>query len=72
MPRLEYFVVTETSSIDVTRNSVSIFHVLNDIYFDSLPDSLPSLAVISGWIHSEDEIKIIKNLTFVSNFTCQV
>jgi len=57
MPRLEYFVVAETSSIDVNRNSVSIFHVLNDIYFDSLPDSIPTLAVISGWIHSEAEIR---------------
>lgn len=57
MPRLEYFVVAESCSTDVNRNTVSIFHVLNELYVNTFPDHIPTLAVISGWIHSEAEIR---------------
>lgn len=57
MPRLEYFVVSESVSIDKNRNTVSIFHVMNKIGLSPLPGAIPMLSAISGWEFSETELK---------------
>ncbi len=57
MPRLEYFLVAESISLDRESDSVSIFHVLNDVPVRSLPTRLPQLATVSAWISSDDEIR---------------
>jgi hypothetical protein len=39
MPSLEYFLIAESVSSDVQRNTISIFHVLNDVRLEAIPGS---------------------------------
>jgi hypothetical protein len=59
MPRLEYFVVAESVSIDRDRNQVSIFNILEEICVPkSDPKVIRELVAISSWIlDPEDEGK---------------
>ena len=57
MPELEYFLVAESCSVDVDRNSLSIFHVMNDVRLDRVPGLIPELVIISAWIHSQEELR---------------
>ncbi len=84
MPRLEYFIVAESFSVDRDTNAVSIFNVYNERKVDSFPVDLPRMVAISCWIASADEIRdkadaqaaiVIKNGNSSSgphrfNFTC--
>jgi hypothetical protein len=86
MPRLEYFLVAEATSIDRETNNISIFNVLNDVRFESLPVIIPKGVAISCWIASEQEIAEKSQLQAVlrihapgdeprvyrGNFTCDV
>lgn len=56
MPRLEYFLVAESCSVDQSTGALSIFNVLNEISYDQFPNVIPSLAVICCWVCSPDEI----------------
>src|SRR5262249_44936666 len=55
MPRLEYFIVCESSSVDAETNSVSLFHVLEDIFPGRFPDSIPNIEAVSLWNVQPDE-----------------
>ena len=55
MPELEYFIVAESLATDRDRNTVSIFHVIEE-WMCSLPGVLPKAVAISSWRVSPDEI----------------
>lgn len=57
MPSLEYFLVAESVSSDVKRNTLSIFHVLSDIRVEKFPTEVGPIAAVSGWISNENEVK---------------
>ena len=50
MPRLEYFIVSESIAIDSQTNRVSIFNVLEEIQSPGFPTLLPNTAIIAVWI----------------------
>jgi hypothetical protein len=49
MPRLEYFIVCASTSVDVERNSISLFHLLEDLFPDQFPASLETMEAVSLW-----------------------
>jgi hypothetical protein len=56
MPKLEYFVVAESASIDRDRDQVSIFNILEDIFIPkSEPKIIRELVAISSWILDPEE-----------------
>ena len=55
MARLEYFIVCESTSVDVENNRISFFHVLEDIYPDQFPYLIPRLDAVSLWNLSPDD-----------------
>lgn len=57
MPQLEYFIVAQTCSQDVSSNSMSIFNILNDVRVLDFPSQIHELCAVSGWIMDEREIK---------------
>jgi hypothetical protein len=57
MPRLEYFLVSESSSVDSETGALSVFSVLNEAKFDSFPAVLPKVALVTCWIPSPKEIE---------------
>ena len=48
MPRLEYFLVAESISVDRETNQLSVFNVLDDLEL-SLPTQIPQLVALSSW-----------------------
>lgn len=51
MPRLEYFLVSRSVSIDRDRNEVSVFNILEEISLSkSTPNVVPELVALSSWI----------------------
>ncbi len=53
MPKLEYFLVAESVSVDQTTNRISIFHILEEIHVAKFPFALPLLAAVAQW-NAED------------------
>jgi len=49
MPKLEYFVVAESVSVDQTTNRISVFHILEEIHAPKFPVVVPQLAAIVHW-----------------------
>lgn len=56
MPKLEYFLAALSLSQDQRTNLVSLFHVLEQIQCESLPQILPDFVAVSTWHFSEDEL----------------
>ena len=54
MPKLEYFLLAESVSIDRDTNTVSVFHIAEEIW-GRLPAVLPKLVAVSSWSVAEDE-----------------
>ncbi len=51
MPRLEYFLVARSVSIDQDRNEVSVFGILEEIALSkSDPKVLPEMEALASWI----------------------
>jgi hypothetical protein len=51
MPTLDYFILCESASLDVTRNRISFFHVLEgELVLRKLPWSIPQLTAVSAWL----------------------
>jgi hypothetical protein len=57
MPRLEYFLASESLSVDMNSNTISVYHILNEVFLDEMPGRLPMLAVVAAWIYDEAEIR---------------
>lgn len=57
MPQLEYFLVSESISIDRDRNQVSIFNILEEVTVPkSGPAFIPQLAALGSWILESEDI----------------
>jgi len=58
--KLEYFIVSESYSIDHDSNKVSIFDILEEITVDEdkLPLRLPQACAVATWIVEEGDNKI--------------
>jgi hypothetical protein len=54
MIKLEYFLVAESYAVDENRNTISIFHVLEEFGAHAAPIIVPKLSAISSWLVSED------------------
>jgi hypothetical protein len=57
MPRLEYFLVAESCSVDESSRSVSIFNVLNEVDLPHFPFVLPNIALVACWICDPNEVE---------------
>lgn len=55
MPKLEYFLVAESVSIDQASNSLSLFHVLEEVHSLGLPVLVPRMTAVSTWLVSPEE-----------------
>jgi hypothetical protein len=49
MPKLEYFVVSESVSVDQTTNRVSLFNVLEDVRSPEFPVTIPQIVATTAW-----------------------
>ena len=57
MPQLEYFIVSESISVDRDRNQVSIFNILEEVTVPkSGPAFIPHLVALGSWIPQPEEI----------------
>ncbi len=56
MPQLEYFLISESISIDQISNRISIFHVLEEARSPVAPFHITELVATSAWNLEEDEI----------------
>lgn len=50
MPRLEYFVISESVSVDQQTNTTSIFHILEELRFPRFPTGLQQCVATSLWL----------------------
>jgi len=57
MPKLEYFVVAESVSVDQTRNTMSVFHILEQIQAPGFPIVIPMLAAVAHWNAEDDDME---------------
>jgi hypothetical protein len=57
MPKLEYFLIARSISLDAERNSLSIFHVMNDCLVPEIPGTIAELVLVSAWMFSSDELQ---------------
>ena len=49
MPKLEYFIVTESVSVDQFTNKISLFEVLETIHVPKFPAAFNRMFVVSAW-----------------------
>ncbi len=49
MPKLEYFLVSESISVDQRTNRLSLFNILSEFRSDQFPAVIPQAVVISAW-----------------------
>ena len=86
MPKLEYFLVAESVSVDRDTNRVSLFNIVEEVS-GSLPARIPALVVVSSWnVLPEDRkrefqvtlrislpggVELPKSEDFAVNFTAQ-
>lgn len=50
MARLEFFVVSESVSVDQQTNRLSLFNVLEQVASTNFPSALPSAVAVSMWM----------------------
>jgi hypothetical protein len=55
MPHIEYFVVSQSISIDQDKNRVSIFHIFEELSFKKFPGRIPMLVITTLWDISDEE-----------------
>ena len=56
MPRLEYFVVSESSAIDQVSGRVSLFHILEHLRPQRFPAFIPKCVATVTLVFEDDEI----------------
>ena len=49
MPKLEYFLVSESVSVDQGTNRVSLFNILEEVTANKFPVDIPQVVVTSAW-----------------------
>ena len=55
MPKLDYFLVAESISTDKDRNTLSIFHIVEEAY-GRLPFVVTNLAGVASWTIAAEEM----------------
>jgi hypothetical protein len=55
VPHIEYFVVSESISVDQDRNTVSLFHIIEEYIFSKFPGRIPRLVISALWDIGDDE-----------------
>lgn len=55
MPRLEYFLVAESVSVDQVTNRVSIFNVVEQVQVPKFPHPLGNLVAVAMWVGAEGD-----------------
>jgi hypothetical protein len=57
MPKLEYFLVSESISVDRDQNSVSVFNIIEEITVAKTgPSVIPNLVALSSWIFDTKDV----------------
>src|SRR5215467_8906538 len=63
VPRLEFFVVAESVSVDQRTNRLSLFNILEEMHGIHVPEDvtfprnvIPQLVAASSWLIDQDEI----------------
>ena len=49
MPKLEYFLVSESVSVDQQTNRASLFNILDEVRENKFPIVIPQVVVTSAW-----------------------
>lgn len=49
MPKLEYFLVSESVSVDQQTNRASLFNILDEVRENQFPTTIPQAVVTSVW-----------------------
>ena len=49
MPKLEYFLVSESVSVDQQTNRASLFNILDEVRENKFPTVIPQAVVTSAW-----------------------
>ena len=49
MPKLEYFLVSESVSVDQLTNRTSLFNILEEVRANKFPAVIPQVVVTSAW-----------------------
>lgn len=49
MPKLEYFLVSESVSVDQQTNRASLFNILDEVRENKFPTVIPQVVVTSAW-----------------------
>ena len=49
MPKLEYFIVSESISVDQQTNRASLFNILEEVRKNKFPSVIPQAIVTSAW-----------------------
>ena len=58
MPKLEYFLVSESVSVDQGTNRVSLFNILEEFRPNQFPTSIPQAIVTSAWNYESGDENI--------------
>jgi hypothetical protein len=69
MPRLEYFLVSEGSTVDSETGALSVFNVMNEARFENFPAVLPKLFLVTCWLPTQDEIRNGDEFQVTFNFS---
>jgi hypothetical protein len=57
MPKLEYFLIAESISVDRDFNEVSVFNILEEIFFPrGVQWTIPKLVACSAWICGDEDL----------------
>ncbi len=56
MPKLEYFVIAESVSVDQSTNRISFFNVLEEVHTPKFPVLIPQLVVVAAWNAEEGDL----------------
>ena len=55
MPKLEYFLVSESVSVDQQTNRASLFNILDEVRDNKFPTVIPQIVVTSAWNYEEGD-----------------
>ena len=58
MPKLEYFLVSESVSVDQQTNRASLFNILDEVRENQFPTIIPQVVVTSAWNYESGDENI--------------
>ncbi len=57
MPKLEYFLVAESVSVDQQTNRISFFNVVEQVNVPVFPFTIPQIVAVASWNTEEGDAK---------------